>query len=96
MSHFITTGAVGGKTEGAVAPNRLEINDFVKNEEMFSLYIQALGMWFTPFIVLASNRHTSRGDVQIFPKRLDLVLPDRRYSWLALPRLGRCGRRRSR
>ena len=38
MSHFITTGAVGGQTEGAVAPNRLEINDFVKNEEMFSLY----------------------------------------------------------
>ncbi|KAI8994151.1 tyrosinase [Trametes punicea] len=42
MSHFIVTGPVGGQTEGAPAPNRLEINDFVKNEEMFSLYIQAL------------------------------------------------------
>ena len=46
MSPFITKGASGGETEGAVAPNRLEINDFVKNEEMFSLYIQALSMWF--------------------------------------------------
>lgn len=35
-SPFVITGAVGG------APNRLEINDFVKQEEFFSLYIQAL------------------------------------------------------
>ncbi|KAI0712434.1 photo-regulated tyrosinase [Earliella scabrosa] len=42
MSHFIVTGPVGGQTEGAPAPNRLEIHDLVKNEEMFSLYIQAL------------------------------------------------------
>ena len=46
MSHFIVTGPVGGQTEGAPAPNRLEIHDLVKNEEMFSLYIQALGMPF--------------------------------------------------
>ncbi|KAI0373661.1 tyrosinase [Pilatotrama ljubarskyi] len=38
----ITTGPVGGEMLGAVAPNRLEINDFVKDERMFSLYIQAL------------------------------------------------------
>ncbi|KAI0770097.1 photo-regulated tyrosinase [Fomes fomentarius] len=42
MSHFIITGAQGGKTEGAAAPNRLEINDFVKHKKFFSLYIQAL------------------------------------------------------
>ncbi|EJF63238.1 photo-regulated tyrosinase [Dichomitus squalens LYAD-421 SS1] len=44
MSHFLITGARGGSTQGALAPNRLEINDFIKNEEMFSLYIQALGV----------------------------------------------------
>ncbi|KAH9889909.1 tyrosinase [Cubamyces lactineus] len=42
MSHFIVTGPVGGSTEGALAPNRLEINDFIKNDKFFSLYIQAL------------------------------------------------------
>ncbi len=36
MSRFVITGASGG------APNRLEINDFVKNDKFFSLYIQAL------------------------------------------------------
>lgn len=40
---FIITGAKGGSTAGADAPNRLEINDLVKNEEQFSLYIQSLG-----------------------------------------------------
>ncbi|KAJ8073002.1 hypothetical protein PM082_019868 [Marasmius tenuissimus] len=39
---YIVEGAKGGMTEGASAPNRLEINDFVKNEAHFSLYIQAL------------------------------------------------------
>ncbi|KAJ3802926.1 tyrosinase [Lentinula aff. detonsa] len=42
MSHYLVTGATGGSTSGAAAPNRLEINDFVKQEEQFSLYIQAL------------------------------------------------------
>ncbi|KAJ7088152.1 photo-regulated tyrosinase [Mycena epipterygia] len=42
MSKFIVTGATGGSTEGAAAPNRIEINDFVKIEDQFSLYIQAL------------------------------------------------------
>ncbi|EKM51950.1 uncharacterized protein PHACADRAFT_262375 [Phanerochaete carnosa HHB-10118-sp] len=42
MSHFVITGAHGGSTAGAGDPNRLEINDFVKIEEQFSLYIQAL------------------------------------------------------
>ena len=36
MSPVITTGLSGG------SPNRLEINDFVKDEKFFSLYIQAL------------------------------------------------------
>lgn len=49
MSHFVVTGPVAGQIEGAAAPNRLEINDFVKNEEMFSLYIQALGEVFGIF-----------------------------------------------
>ncbi|KAJ7190769.1 photo-regulated tyrosinase [Mycena pura] len=42
MSHFIITGAKGGSTAAADAPNRLEINDLVKIEDQFSLYIQAL------------------------------------------------------
>jgi hypothetical protein len=42
MSHFIVAGAQGGKTQGAAAPNRLEIRDLIKNREQFSLYIQAL------------------------------------------------------
>jgi len=44
MSHVVITGAQGGLTAGAVAPNRLEINDFVHpdNIEQFSLFVQAL------------------------------------------------------
>ena len=42
---FVITGPVGG------APNRLEINDFVKDETMFSLYIQALSTLWHPFHV---------------------------------------------
>lgn len=42
MSHFVVSGAKGGQTQGASAPNRLEINDLVKDELQFSLYIQAL------------------------------------------------------
>ena len=42
MSHFVVSGAAGGSTQGAAAPNRLEINVFVKNDRYFSLYIQAL------------------------------------------------------
>jgi tyrosinase len=42
MSHTIITGAKGGATQGAVAPNRLEIHDLIKDKEKFSLYIQAL------------------------------------------------------
>lgn len=38
MSRFVITGAGGG------VANRLEINDFVKIEDQFSLYIQALRM----------------------------------------------------
>ncbi|KAF5391307.1 hypothetical protein D9757_001938 [Collybiopsis confluens] len=42
MSHYLVTGATGGSTAGAAATNRLEINDFVKQQDQFSLYIQAL------------------------------------------------------
>ncbi|KAK0480189.1 tyrosinase [Armillaria novae-zelandiae] len=42
MSRFIITGAKGGNTQGADAPNRLEINNLVKIQDQFSLYIQAL------------------------------------------------------
>lgn len=42
MSHTIITGAKGSATQGAIAPNRLEIYDLIKNREQFSLYIQAL------------------------------------------------------
>lgn len=38
MSRVVVTGASGG------APNRLEINVFVKNDKFFSLYVQALRM----------------------------------------------------
>ncbi|KAJ6592568.1 tyrosinase [Mycena capillaripes] len=43
MSTYIVTGAKGGSPpQGAAAPNRVEIHDFVKIEDQFSLYIQAL------------------------------------------------------
>ncbi|KAJ6505752.1 tyrosinase [Mycena vitilis] len=43
MSKYIVTGAKGGSPPpGVAAPNRIEINDFVKIEDQFSLYIQAL------------------------------------------------------
>ena len=42
MSHVVITGAQGGSTRGAVAPNRREINELIKDQEQFSLYIQAL------------------------------------------------------
>jgi hypothetical protein len=38
-SHIVITGAQGGTTP---APNRLEINDLIKDTMQFSLYIQAL------------------------------------------------------
>ena len=42
MSHYLITGAQGGSTQGAVAPNRREINDLISDKVSFSLYIQAL------------------------------------------------------
>ncbi|KAI0270019.1 photo-regulated tyrosinase [Gloeopeniophorella convolvens] len=47
MSHFVISGAKGGNTQGADAPNRIEINDLVKIEDQFSLYIQALNAMFS-------------------------------------------------
>jgi tyrosinase len=51
MSRVVISGATGG------APNRLEINDFVKNDKFFSLYIQSLQLMYTK---------TSQTDVQSF------------------------------
>ncbi|KAF9069697.1 tyrosinase [Rhodocollybia butyracea] len=42
MSHYLVTGVTGGSSTAGGAPNRLEIHDFVKQEDQFSLYIQAL------------------------------------------------------
>jgi tyrosinase len=42
MSHFIITGASGGQTQNAAAPNRREIKDLINDVNQFSLYIQAL------------------------------------------------------
>jgi hypothetical protein len=42
MSHIVITGAKGGLQQGAAAPNRIEIYDFVKSDMQFSLFIQAL------------------------------------------------------
>ncbi|KAJ7495027.1 tyrosinase [Mycena latifolia] len=43
MSKYTITGAQGGSPpQGAAAPNRVEIHDFVKIQDQFSLYIQAL------------------------------------------------------
>ena len=51
----ITTGAIGFRGgPGVNAPNRLEINDLIKNQVQFSLYIQALSK--PPFPVLANTQ----------------------------------------
>lgn len=42
MSHIVITGAQGGLQQGAAAPNRIEISQFVKMQKPFSLYIQSL------------------------------------------------------
>ncbi|KAI9443337.1 photo-regulated tyrosinase [Lactarius indigo] len=66
MSHFVISGATGGTTQGAAAPNRLEINDFVKTTEPFSLYIQALNVMFkTP--QSNSTSHFSIGGIHGLP-----------------------------
>ena len=43
---FTITGVPKSSSQGPVIPVRLEINDFVKHEKFFSLYIQALRMFF--------------------------------------------------
>lgn len=66
MSHFVISGATGGTAQGAAAPNRLEINDFVKTTEPFSLYIQALNVMFkTP--QSNSTSHFSIGGIHGLP-----------------------------
>lgn len=47
QAHAIITGAKGGATQGAIAPNRLDIHDLIKNRRFFSLYIQALSKSLT-------------------------------------------------
>ncbi|KAH9913106.1 uncharacterized protein B0H18DRAFT_1126575 [Fomitopsis serialis] len=43
----IITGATGGEPiAGALAPNRVEFRDFVKDKQQFSLYVQALEVIF--------------------------------------------------
>ncbi|KAH9929640.1 tyrosinase [Amylocystis lapponica] len=42
MTVFVITGAQGGHTQNALAPNRRSIHDLVNDEKQFSLYIQAL------------------------------------------------------
>ncbi|TFK38852.1 tyrosinase [Crucibulum laeve] len=51
MSRLVITGATGG------SPNRLEINDFVKQEQQFSLYVQALQYMYS---------HDSQDNIQSF------------------------------
>ncbi|KAI0304304.1 tyrosinase [Multifurca ochricompacta] len=66
MSHFVITGANGGVLQGAAAPNRIEINDFVKIQDQFSLYIQALNAMFkTP--QSSSTSHFSIGGIHGLP-----------------------------
>ena len=49
MSHFVVTGAQTDSTS-TVVPNRLEINDLIKNhQDQFSLYIQALSKLISVF-----------------------------------------------
>jgi len=68
MSRIVITGPSGG------APNRLEINEFVKNEKFFSLYIQALREFSFNFQVLRTRlkcrkermQKTNQGDDQSF------------------------------
>ena len=70
MSHVIITGGQGGSTEGAVAPNRLEINDLIKDGDQFSLYIQALSK--PPFrLYLAFNESIDLQTVAIYDKPQD-------------------------
>ena len=57
MSHFIVTGPRGGMTQGADAPNRLDINDLVNIEDQFSLYVQAIGELDTIRYLLLTPAH---------------------------------------
>ena len=39
--------------QGSGAPNRIEINDFVKQDDQFSLFIQALSKYYDPAFALS-------------------------------------------
>ncbi|KAN0140456.1 Common central domain of tyrosinase domain containing protein [Lactarius tabidus] len=66
MSHIVITGAQGGLQQGAAAPNRIEINNFVKTGKPFSLYIQSLiAMFQTP--QTNSTSHFSIGGIHGLP-----------------------------
>ena len=73
MSHFVITGATGGIQQGAAAPNRIEINDFVKTREPFALYIQALS---ERHLVL----HTSPDKVHLFSYRCHVQDPTEQFN----------------
>lgn len=66
MTHFLVSGAQGGSTQGAVAPNRREINDLIKDTDQFSLYIQALSK-----SAFKSSSHPGL----LTPKKMQCLIP---------------------
>ena len=91
MSHVVITGAKGGLQQGAAAPNRMEINDFVKETQPFSLYIQALS---EPHFMLL----TSPDKINLFENSCHVPGPTgqstlslfyRGYPWPSLCSVGR-------
>jgi hypothetical protein len=76
MSHFIISGAQGGATQGAVAPNRREINDLIKDTDQFSLYVQALSKPLCKF----SNNPTG----SLTPKQMRCSVPLKAIHFLNL------------
>lgn len=79
MAPFVITGAQGGQTQGAEAPNRLEISDFVKNVKFFSLFIQALGAYRLIFVYDTHTDPIISCYVGHRPGATQVVLPDRWY-----------------
>ena len=65
MSHIMITGAQGGLQQGAAAPNRIEINDFVKMQQPFSLYIQALSELHFVFLMPSDKINPSENSCHV-------------------------------
>ena len=84
---LVITGAPNPWPEGSPPPMRLNIVDFVKNEKMFSLYVQALRMFAAySFILQLIEPFASvdRGDVPDRGRRRSFLLPGRRCPWAAV------------